>query len=97
MYKIDLTKYITNFEGQNTDLQVGKAISSILLLSKTDPMRSYVMGQKFYTQKEIEISKADYEWIKSVITEKGPEAYTNIMVTGFLLILLADLKENQNE
>jgi hypothetical protein len=86
---------IKELDGQESkDLTVGKAIANIILFVKSDPLRAYIMATKLYSEDEFELSKADYEWIKTAITEHGYEVYTNALVSGQLLLILSELKED---
>lgn len=82
---------LKNFKGealkneQNQNFTIGEAISNILLLDKMGgKMKCYILAQKFYTEKSVELDEADKALVKSAI--ERTETYTNI-VTGQLLLL----------
>ena len=96
--KLQTTQKIKELDGQDSKmLSVGKAIANIVLMVKSDPLRSYLMATKLYQENEIELSKADYEWIKTAITEHGHEVYSNALVSGQLLLILSELKEEEKQ
>jgi hypothetical protein len=89
---------IKELDGQESkDLTVGKAIANIILFVKTDPLRAYIMATKVYSEEEYEISMSDYEWIKTAIIDHGSEVYTNALVSGQLLLILSELKEDSKK
>lgn len=96
--KIKTTKAIVNFKGiaikdNDEDFTVGKAISNILLNSKSGgKMKIFILAKKFYDEKEVEVDAADLNLIKSEIEKADPQV-SNMLVTGQLLIMLDGLKE----
>ena len=85
---------IKEIDGQDAkDLTVGKALSNMILMVKSDPLRAYLMAQKLYADEEIEVNKADFEWIKTAVIEHGREIYSNALVIGQLLVIFSELKE----
>ena len=96
---INLKQNIKALDGENaknqdeTDLTVGQSLANIVLMIKSDPLRSWIMAQKLYKDETMELSKADFEWVKTAITEHGKEIYGNNLVIGQLLLLFSELKE----
>ena len=67
---------------------VGTALSEILVASKMGgKMKCFVLAQKFYNDKEVELDEADKELVKSTV--EATELYNNL-VNGQLLILLTE-------
>lgn len=93
--KIQTKIKIKELSGEDTkDLTIGKALANIVLFVKSDPLRAYLMATKLYSEDEVELSKADCEWIKTAVTEHGYTVYSNALVSGQLLLLLSELKED---
>jgi hypothetical protein len=74
------------------DFTVGKTLGNIVICVKSDPLRAYVMAQKLFTSDEIELSQADFEYIKTAVKEHGKDAYGNALIPGQLMIILGDFK-----
>ena len=91
--KIQTNVHIKELDNTEAALTIGKALANIILLSKNDPLRSYLMAQKLYSNESVELTKADFEWIKKTVTDHGCEFYQNALVSGQLLIALSDSKE----
>jgi hypothetical protein len=90
---IELKNFIKGLDDKDTDLSVGKAIANIMLMDKSDPLRSYTMATKIYSSDNIEFSVADLQWIKKTISEHGSTVYGNSLVSGQLLLLLSEIKD----
>ena len=93
---LNLKVSIKELDGKDSEtLTVGKALANIILMVKSDPLRSYLMAQKLYVDDTMELSKADYEWVKTAVTEHGKEVYGNNLVIGQLLLILSEIKEDK--
>jgi len=93
--KIQTKIKIKELDGtESTDLTIGKALANIMLFVKTDPLRAYLMATKLYSEDEYEISLSDYEWIKQAIIQHSHEVYGNALVSGQLLLILSELKQD---
>ena len=91
---LKLKTKLKNLEGKEIeDVDVGQTLANIVLQQKSDPMRSYILSGDLWKKDEIELSKADLEYIKTAVTEKGGEVYTNALVLGQLLVILSELKD----
>lgn len=93
---IDASKELKNFKGEalkdddQTSVTLGKAIASVLITSKTaGKMKSYVLAQRFYDSKKVELDEADLELVRSEV-EKS-EAMGNL-VLGQVLVMLGEAK-----
>lgn len=93
MIKLTLNNLIKDLDGKDTDLTIGKAMANILLMEKSDPLRSYTIATKLYSSNEIEFSVADFEWVKKAIIDHGCEFYQNSLVSGQLLLIFSEIKE----
>lgn len=85
---------LKNFKGDtlkafgNDDLTVGVALSEILLQAEEgSKMKMFVMAQRFYEGKEIEVDKVDLQLIKNAIEKT--KAFPGSLVTGQLLLILS--------
>ncbi len=91
--KIDLKKKIVNLAdtpitiGDTNDvLTLGIALSNILVSSKEGgKMKLYVLAQKFYKDKSIELDESDMNLVKNAV--KASEAYNTLIVGQVELIL----------
>jgi hypothetical protein len=93
---LNLKTSIKELDGKDSEtLTVGKALANIVLMIKSDPLRSYLMAQKLYVDNDMELSTADFEWIKTAVTEHGKEVYGNNLVIGQLLLILSELKDSK--
>lgn len=77
------------------DLTVGKAIASMVLASKNDPLRAFLMATDLVKKDTVELSPADFDWIKTCVTNHGKDVYTNSLVPGQMLYLLSELKDDK--
>ena len=95
--KIQAKEQIQTLDGKNVvdqnevPLTVGQAISNMLLAPRKngvyvfDKMKSYILAQKFYEDKDVEIDAADLKNLRQVVetdTLYGP------LVSGRVLIAL---------
>lgn len=92
--KIKLSQKIQELGGKEVDLTIGKAMANITLMDKGDPLRAYIMAQKLYSEDEIDLSKADFEWIKTTVKEHGNTFYPGALVSGQILSYFSELKED---
>lgn len=98
MMQLKTQEFIKDLANEDVkDVTVGKALSNIVLMIKSDPLRAYVMAQKLYSENVVELSLADFDWIKTAIKDHGREAYANALIPGQLLVLLSKLEKNQTE
>lgn len=94
--KIDLKYVLKALDGKgelkDTDqspLTIGKALARIVMASKIkkyDPLKAYVLMQRFYEGEDGELDTADYNNLKEVIA--ADEAY-NPLVDGQIMQILA--------
>ncbi len=98
--KIQTQTILKNFAGENlkyqdSELTIGKAISTIISTVKSvDPMRNFILGQKLYSDKEVEINQSDLDFLKKSIKENAASdqyIFTSL-VTGQVLSILEQLK-----
>jgi hypothetical protein len=76
---------------ENEVFTVGEAISNILLADQAGgKMKTYILAQRFATEKTVEVDKADLSLIKTAI--EATKVYSNL-VTGQLLVMLEGIKE----
>lgn len=74
---------IKSFEGE--ELTIGEAISEILLMDKArEKMKLYILAQKFATEKELELDKADENMVRQAIEKSD---IFNALVIGQLLMM----------
>ena len=67
---------------------IGKALSEILVNAELGgKMKCFVLAQKFYNDKEVDLDEADKELVKSTV--ESTKLYNNL-VTGQLLVLLTE-------
>lgn len=92
--KLNLKQKLKNLLGEELPLTVGEALGNIILHVKSDPMRSFVLSQKLYTEMEYELSNVEYEFIRDAVKEHGRETYLNNLAPGQLLVILSELKQN---
>lgn len=95
--KINLKEQLKDLEDKDLGLTVSKALSTVILAEKTDPLRAYVLAAKIYKDEEIELNKSDFDFIKDAINKHGKEIYTSALVTGQLLMILSEFKEVKKE
>lgn len=73
----------------------GEALSNILLYDKAGgKMKCFILAEKLYKNKSVEVDEADLSLIKESI--QRTELYNNI-VNGQLLIVIEDLKESKEK
>lgn len=97
--KIQANKPMKNYDGKDLMesekevLTIGHAISAILSSAEQGgKMKIFVLAQKFFTEKEVEIDNADVDLIEKIIeASKGFKA----VVTGQLLLMFSELKEKK--
>ena len=92
--KLITNQKLKDLAGKELEVTVGKALSNIVLYTKKDPLRAYMMAQKLYSQDEIELDKVDMEWLKTAVTDHAREAFTNDLVGGQLLFIFSELKND---
>lgn len=74
---------------------MGEAISNILLYDKAGgKMKCFILAEKMYKNKSVEIDEADLSLIKESI--QRTELYNNI-VNGQLLTFIEELKESKKK
>jgi hypothetical protein len=91
---LNLKQKLKDLEGNDLlEWTVGTGLANMILSSKQDPLRSYVMAVKLYSDKSMELSVSDFDFLKSNI-EKA-ESFTNVLIPGQLLVILSELKDNK--
>lgn len=95
--KINTRVVLMNFKGEpikteeKVPLTVGEALSNILLVHKMGgKMKCFVLAEKLFKDKEVEVDDADFSLLKTATEES--EAYGSSIVTGQLLRFLATVK-----
>lgn len=95
--KLNINKAIKGLDGadlvdeQKVVFTIGKALSNILLnASEGGKMKMFILAQKCYGDKEIEIDISDLSIIKMAIEQT--KLYNNL-VNGQILIMLGEIKE----
>lgn len=94
--KINAKAILKNFKGESLkneageQFTVGEAISNILSYDKMGgKMKCYILAEKFYKDKEVDLDAADLIIVKAAI--EHTEIYVN-NITGQLLVLLENYK-----
>ena len=93
--KINTQAKLKNFLGEtlkdnNEDATIGKAIANILISSEEKgKMKLFVLAQKFYNDKNVELDKPDFELVKKVV---GETKIYNALVAGQVELFLSELK-----
>jgi hypothetical protein len=93
--KISTTSFLKDLDGSDLkDLSVGKTLAGIVgsQTKAVDPMKNFILAQKFYTQDEVEIDVSDLNLVKECV--KTSDRFTSI-VTGQLLIILNEKTETK--
>jgi len=91
--KINTHISIKNLDGKDIKdgdkfFTIGKALSEIMLASEAGgKMKCFVLAQKFFNDKEVDLDGADKELVKSTI--ESTKLYNNL-VTGQLLVLFTE-------
>ena len=91
--KINTHKAIKNLDGKEIKdgekfFTIGKALSEIMVGAELGgKMKCFVLAQKFYNDKEVDLDEADKELVKSTV--ESTKLYNNL-VTGQLLVLLTE-------
>lgn len=90
-------KVMTVSDTDNTPFTLGKGISNILTVprkTKTlDPMKVYILAQKFYNDDVVELDDADFKAVKTIIeTNEGYGA----LLTGQILLILENISKKEN-
>ena len=78
---------------KNEDITLGMAIATIIISQpksdKYDPLKSYVLSNKFYNEDEVDIDASDLSFVKDAIKATG--VYTPL-ISGQLLLILEQTK-----
>lgn len=77
------------------DLTVGKAVSAILTLDKNEfiePMKAWILAQRFYSQAEVDLDRADFASLKDAI--RTNPRWTP-QVVGQILSIFDGIKEDE--
>lgn len=97
MKKINTKKVVTNFMGvelkneEGKPFTYGEAISAVLLNAKEGgKMKMFVLGQKFYTEEEVELDEADLSLIKRSLESSE---VVSTLVIGQILVYLEKIEE----
>lgn len=78
-------------KNEDGELTLGEVLSNVLLAEKAGgKMKMYVLAEKLFKSKEIDLDEADFSLVKSLV-EKS-DIYGNL-VLGQTLIILEDLKK----
>lgn len=92
--QIKLQSKLKGLDGKELEIKVGEALSNIILQAESGgKMKLYILGQKFYNDKTIELDDADIALTKSAI--ESSKVY-NALVTGQLLLLLEKSSEKKD-
>lgn len=96
--KIKANQILTAYDGKPFDpeLVLGKVIATILSNTKGDSYKLMLLGERFYTEKSVDIDDSDYELINKAITDFPVEMYNNL-VKGKCQRLLKEAKESSKE
>lgn len=98
--KIHTGQAIKDLKGKDVSspdgvFKVGTALSNILLETKSGgKMKMFILAQKCYTEDFVEVDESDLSLIRQAV--EHTESYNNL-VTGQLLILLENKKEDDNK
>jgi hypothetical protein len=91
---IDTKRVLVDFEGKplktedNKELTVGMAVSNIIMSSGVkDPLKLYILGQKFRQEGNVELDTADLEFVKEHV--KDNKYYISAIVPGQILEILS--------
>jgi len=91
--KINTHAPIKNLDGKDIKdgekfFTIGRALSEIMVGAETGgKMKCFVLAQKFFNDKEVDLDEADKELVKSTI--EATKLYNNL-VTGQLLVILTE-------
>lgn len=91
--KINTQTSIKNLDGKDIKdgekfFTIGKALSEIMVSAEVGgKMKCFVLAQKFFNDKEVDLDEADKELVKSAI--EATKLYNNL-VTGQLLVILTE-------
>lgn len=86
---IQTKEFIKDLDGGDTELTIGKALGNIILATKGDPLRSYLLAQNLVKGDVFNLPKSDLEFIKSAIKDNGQSVYGSALVAGQLLYMLS--------
>lgn len=79
--------------GTEGNFTIGLALSNILIENKQGgKMKMFILAQKFFNDKEIDIDEADFNLVKSAV--ESTENYNNL-VNGQILQILSDIKDKK--
>ena len=93
--KINTKQVLTGFDSkplpsENGDLTVSAVISKCLGAEKSpDPLKAFILAQKFYTQDEVEVDASDKIFIKEAM--RSSQFWTPLVI-GQILIILDEAK-----
>ena len=94
--KINLKQVLVNFKNESLknekgeELTIGEALSNVMILAKEGgKMKLFVLAEKFYKEKEIDLDASDLNLVKKAV--QASEGYS-ILVTGQLEKILEELK-----
>jgi hypothetical protein len=95
--KIDTTQVLLDITGEpimnesGKKMTLGYAISRMLMTTKADPLRAYLLGSEVYkTEGEYEVKKSDLDYIQDSV--KSNENYISL-VKGQVLDILSKKEE----
>lgn len=94
--KIKTNQVLVNLGGEplkdsEGEMTLGKALANIVISAKEGgKMKLFILGQKLFTEKELEVDSADLNLLKQAV--KNTEIYT-ALVAGQVEMLLEEVKE----
>lgn len=79
-------------KADDTVLTVGEALSNIMIMSKSGgKMKTFILAKRFIRDEKLDLDKSDFNLVKSAC--EVDESYQGSIVTGQLLVILNDIKE----
>lgn len=94
MKTIVIDTVVTNLSGEplmsdNKALTFGEVIANVLITSQdnSDKMKLYILAQKFYKEKVVELDQSDFNLVKKNI--ETSKSYS-VLVLGQILVMLAN-------
>jgi hypothetical protein len=84
--------------GKDNDVfTVGMAIAEVLLAAKQGgKMKMFILAEKFYKNKTVEIDSADLALVKDAVEKADPMTVSNL-ISGQILVMLDSLKEEKGK
>jgi len=85
-----------DIKDEQVTFTVGKAISTILLEAEGDKMKLFILAQKAYEEKDLDLDDSDLQLVKKAV--ESTKKFTNL-VTGQILQLffVEETKESAKE